>query len=359
MKNVFLNGRFLTRSLTGVQRTAYELVTALDELIDTGEIDLQQYSFFLIYSGEIINPIQLKHIKLLKKGFFTGNLWEQFELPLYTFGSLLLSMGTISTLFKTKQMVIVHDASFNVNPGYFSSGFRLWYNFAIPLLAKISRHMITVSNFSKKELIEHCGFKAENTSVVYNAANHIRRFNEPGSDFIEKIEQLKPYCLAVSSLGANKNFEGLSRALNQIDFRKYQMVIAGGVIGALKQSSRSKAINYLGYVSDAELKYLYGNASLFVFPSFYEGFGIPPLEAMLMGCPVAASHTSSIPEVLEDACAYFNPADDSSIAAAIDELINNEGKLAELKNKGLAQAAKYNWHKSARQVYQLIKQYSD
>ncbi len=358
-KKIFLNGRFLTRPLTGVQRTAYEMIMALDSLIGQGRINTHDYDFILIYSGTITNPIELKHIKLLQKGVFKGNIWEQLELPLLTAGSLLVSMCTISSLFKFKQMVIVHDASFVVNPGYFSFGFRTWYKFAIPYLARISRHMITVSNFSKSELVKYSGFKAEKTSVIYNAADHVLRFEDPDANFVKKIEALKPYCLAVSSLGANKNFQGLSRAVSKIDFSQYHMLIAGGVIGALKQaSSTGSVVTYLGYVSNAELKYLYQNASLFVFPSFYEGFGIPPLEAMIMGCPVAASNTSSIPEVLEDACVYFNPADDDSIAGAIHTLINDDNRLAALKVKGYEQAAKYNWEKSAMQLYNLMVKYS-
>lgn len=358
-KTIFLNGRFLTRPLTGVQRTAYEMVMALDALIDQNQISRDDYNFILIYSGEITNPIELKHIKLLKKGIFKGNLWEQFELPLYTAGKLLISMCSISSLFKFKQLVIVHDASYTVNPEYFSKGFRTWYKFAMPVLSRISRHIITVSEFSKGELIKHSGFKAEKTSVIYNSADHILRFGEPDAAFVQKIEALKPYCLAVSSLGANKNFHGLSRAVSQIDFSEYHMLIAGGALAALKHSSPAEAVTYLGYVSDAELKYLYHHASLFVFPSFYEGFGIPPLEAMILGCPVAASHTSSIPEVLDSACAYFDPADDGSIAATIQKLLRNNDELAVLKAKGYQQAAKYSWKKSALQLFELIKKYSD
>ncbi len=356
---IFLNGRFLTMPLTGVQRTAYELVTALDQLIEENNIDGQYYEFILIYSGAIINPIQLKHITLLQKGILKGNLWEQLELPVYTTGKLLISMCTIAPLLKRKQMVIVHDASFVVNPQYFSKAFRTWYQQAIPLLARRSRHMITVSQFSRHELVKHSGFNSDKTSVIYNAADHILNYEEPDEAFKEKINRLKPYCLAVSSLGANKNFKGLSEAIAKIDFPGYHMLIAGGVIGALKHSaSASDAVTYLGYVSNAELKYLYSNASLFVFPSFYEGFGIPPLEAMMLGCPVAASNTSSLPEVLNDACAYFNPADTGSIAASIRSLISDNAKLAEFRAKGLEQVKKYSWKKSALQLFALIKQYS-
>src|ERR1700761_7749404 len=113
-KHIFLNGRFLTQPITGVQRTAYEMVLAIDKLLNDASILTADFRFTLIYSGQIINPIELRHIKLLNKGFLSGNAWEQVELPFYTAGHLLISMCTISCLFKMKQIVFVHDASFIV-----------------------------------------------------------------------------------------------------------------------------------------------------------------------------------------------------------------------------------------------------
>src|SRR4051812_20778442 len=117
LQQIYINGRFLTQTLTGVQRTAFELVTALDKLIGEQQAGTHEYS--LIYSGVMVNKITLNHIKLAKKGFLKGNLWEQFELPFYTRDGLLVSLCTISTLFKRKQFVMIHDASVFVNPQFF------------------------------------------------------------------------------------------------------------------------------------------------------------------------------------------------------------------------------------------------
>ncbi len=356
-KIIYLNGRFLTQKITGVQRTAFELVKALDVLIDQGKINGNLYKFNLIYSGEIINTIHLKHIQILKKGLLKGNLWEQFELPFYTFNSLLVSMCTVSTLFKRKQIVIIHDASTLVNPTFFPLALKLWYGIALPALGKVARHIVTVSKFSKNELVKHAGIRPEKITVIYNAPEHILNYGEPDETFQNKIKSLKPYCLAVSSLGANKNFNGLSEAISKIDFKQYHMLVAGGNISTLQHAApKNHNITYLGYVSDQQLKYLYSNASLFIFPSFYEGFGIPPLEAMISGCPVLSSNTSSLPEILEDACAYCNPADSDGIASSIEKLIDNTSALEILRSKGIRQAAKYNWLKSATELFTIIIQ---
>ena len=220
---------------------------------------------------------------------------------------------------------------FLVNPSYFSIVFRTWYKIAIPWLGKIAKKIITVSHFSKSELIKYAGFNTDKIAVIYNAADHILKYDHPEKDFQDKIDALKPYCLAVSSLSANKNFSGLSRAIANIDFKSYHMLIAGGISSTLQAATPDPSITYLGYVSNEELKYLYLNASLFIFPSFYEGFGIPPLEAMIAGCPVLSSNTSSLPEVLGNACAFVNPDDDAEIASAIHLLINDPVRLERLK----------------------------
>jgi glycosyltransferase involved in cell wall biosynthesis len=353
-KEIIINGRFLTMPLSGIQRVAYELITALDDLLERGEVDAAKFRFVLLHPGKFINSITLKHIHIKKVGALSGNLWEQLELPFYSRNRLLISLCSISPLVKTRQIVMVHDASFFINKQFFSRAFRLWYCFAIPLIMRRALQILTVSGFSNSELIKYTGVASNKIAVIPNAADHIVRFGKPADAFAEKINSFKPYCLAVSNLGANKNFSGLTKAISLIDFTGYKMLIAGGESSTLQRLAPDDKATYLGYVSDEELKYLYTNASLFVFPSFYEGFGIPPLEAMILGCPVAASNTSAIPEILEEACCYFDPANAGDIAAKISELINDAEKLNELREKGYRQAAKYKWKNSALQLFNLI-----
>jgi glycosyltransferase involved in cell wall biosynthesis len=354
-EKIIINGRFLTGPQTGVQRTAREMVIALDELIDMDIIDRNCLEFTILYTGELRQPIALKHILIKQHGFLKGNLWEQLELPIYSFGHLLINMCSIAPLLKRKQIVFIHDVSFLVNKEFFSKRFRSWYTIAIPLLGRFSKHIVTVSQFSKNELIKHVGIRPEKITVIYNAAEHLLRFEEPDESFIDKISILRPFCLAVSSLGANKNFQGLAKAMKGMAMGKYKLLIAGGGVAALNNILPSEDAIYLGYVSDQELVHLYRNASLFIFPSFYEGFGIPPLEAMLFGCPVIASYTSSLPEVLGDACAYLDPHNPAAMRKSIYQLINEPQRLDRLREKGHRQVANYNWQKSATQLYDLIK----
>ena len=358
-KQVFFNGRFLTQSITGVQRTAHEMVKALDSLIDEDIIDKNEYDFVLIVpKGEIPAP-GLKHFRFIKKGFLTGNLWEQLELPIYTFGHLLISMCSVSAIFKTKQMVFVHDAATLSHPASFKPIFRTWYQTAIRLFSKTILQMITVSNYSKAQLIKYTRIKESRISVIYNAADHICRFGEADAAFKKKIDGLQPFMLGVSSLHPHKNFEVLSKAIVSADLSEYKMLIAGGAHAkSFAKIELDDSIVVLGYVTNEQLKYLYSKASLFIFPSLFEGFGIPPLEAMILGCPVLSSNTTALPEVLGGGCGYFDPHSVNDLVVKLESLVKNKKRLQELQQKGYEQAALYNWKRSAAALFALIKKFA-
>ena len=358
-KKIYFNGRFLTQPITGVQRTAHEMLKALDSLIDEGIIDGNEFEFILVVPRGTTVFLQLKHIRQLQKGFLTGNLWEQVELPLYTFGHLLVSMGSISAILKRKQMVIVHDAATFSNPSFFKLIFRTWYQAPIRILSKTALQIITVSHYSKAQLIKYTGVKENRISVIYNAANHITGFADADENFKKRINELQPFMLGVSSLHHHKNFEILSKAIVLADLAEYKMVIAGGAYPkSFDKIVLDESIIVLGYVSNEQLQYLYSKASLFIFPSLFEGFGIPPLEAMILGCPVLSSNTTAVPEVLGDACEYFDPHNVNDLVYKLEELVNDKSRLQDLQRKGYERAAMYSWKKSAVAMFTLIKKFA-
>jgi len=358
-KRIFFNGRFLTQSITGVQRTAHEMVKALDCLIDEGIIDPNQFEFILIVPKGTIMSLELRHIRQVQKGFLSGNLWEQLELPFYTFGHLLISMGSISSLLKTRQMVVVHDAATFSNPASFKRIFSAWYQAAIRILSKTALQIITVSNYSKAQLIKYTGIKLDRISVIYNGADHIKNFGDADEEFKKKIDMLHPFMLGVSSLHPHKNFEVLSKAIVSADIAEYKMVIAGGAHAkSFDKIVLDKSVIVLGYVTNEQLKYLYSKASLFIFPSLFEGFGIPPLEAMMLGCPVLSSNTTAVPEVLGDACQYFDPHNVNDLVSKLEALVKNKDRLLELKQKGYERAGLYKWKTSATSLFELIKRFA-
>jgi glycosyltransferase involved in cell wall biosynthesis len=160
----------------------------------------------------------------------------------------------------------------------------------------------------------------------------------------------------VGSQTANKNFDGVVKAAALLDDLNIKVVAVGGnnrrvFAGAISSSDR---LIVAGYVTDGELRALYENAKCFVFPSFYEGFGLPPLEAMHCGCPVIASNRAAIPEVCGAAVAYCDPSDPSDIARQLRRVLTSRAYRTELKEAGLERSRAFSWSQSAAQMEQII-----
>ncbi|MGH7158411.1 MAG: glycosyltransferase family 4 protein, partial [Candidatus Saccharimonadales bacterium] len=169
---VVINGRFLTQKLTGVQRFACELVRALDALIGKGIID-PKYSLLLITPSGTEIPFKLSHIRVEQAGLFAGHLWEQLELPLYARRGVLLNLCNSAPLLKTQQLVVIHDAGVYAVPHAYSVVFRAWYKFMLPLLGKMARHLVTVSYFSRSELVRYCGYDEAKITVVWEGTEPV------------------------------------------------------------------------------------------------------------------------------------------------------------------------------------------
>lgn len=356
---IYINARFLTRSVTGVERYATEFIKAIDYLIDCGKIEPSQFSFVMLAPQNIIREFETKHIPLRKVGYFSGHLWEQLELPFYARNGFLISLCTVSTLFKHNQVVTIHDAAYFANPKAFSFALSAWSRILLLVLGRVVKKVITVSFFSKKELQYYCGFPNDKIQVIYEGKEHILHTNS-NIDIIRKHDlKRRPFVLAVSSLSPNKNFTSIVKAIELMGNVDFDVVIAGGSRpNIFRQASfdLSEKVKYVGYVSDEELKALYEHAACFVFPSFYEGFGLPPLEAMACGCPVIASESSALPEVFDDAALYCNPHSPEDIANKIQQLMGDAQLRKKLQEKGIKRAKQFSWNQCAAEVMSVIEE---
>jgi glycosyltransferase involved in cell wall biosynthesis len=355
---IYINARFLTQSLTGVQRYAVELVKAFDSLIDEGKIDSKLYSFSLLAPGDVRYELDLKHIPLRRVGILTGHLWEQIELPFHAYGGLLVSLCNAAPLFKLHQVVTIHDAAVFAIPQSYSAAFRTWYKILLPCIGRIGRKIMTVSEFSRKELVRHLNIDEGKVEVIYLGKEHISSIDSDEDVLKRNGIGDKPFILAVSSMSYNKNFQAVVRAIELLGEVNFDIVIAGGtnpkVFGQSEIPLPSIA-KYLGYVTDAELKTLYTKASCFVYPSFYEGFGLPPIEAMSCGCPVIASNAASLPEVCGDAALYCDPHSPKDIAGKIRQMMNDETLRKSLQQKGLERVRHFSWERCTRETFEVIE----
>jgi glycosyltransferase involved in cell wall biosynthesis len=169
----------------------------------------------------------------------------------------------------------------------------------------------------------------------------------------------RPFVLAVSSTSPNKNFRSVVRALESLEGVDFDVVIAGGtnprVFGS-QAGSLPASVRHVGYVSDGELRALYEHAACFVYPSFYEGFGLPPLEAMACGCPAIVSEAASMPEVCGEAVLYCDPHDPIDIAEKLRRLMDDARLQSRLRQRGLQRAELFSWRRCARETLAVIKE---
>jgi len=222
--------------------------------------------------------------------------------------------------------------------------------------------LITGSYFTKEEIVNYLNFSEEKIAVIYHGIDHnlFKIYQEPKVDF----ELPKKYILSVGSIEPRKNLIGLLKAYALLEDKlkaEYKLVLVGfkgwenrEIMKIIKENEKS--IFYLGFISDEELAKVYNLASLFVFPSFYEGFGLPPLEAMACGTPVISSNSSSLPEVGGDAVVYCDPKDSLDIKEKIAMVLNDKNLQKEMIDKGLKQAKKFSWEKSAKEHTRVFKE---
>ncbi|MBI1823077.1 MAG: glycosyltransferase family 4 protein [Nitrospirae bacterium] len=359
MKECFINGRFLSKPITGVERYAYELVIALDKLLQSEKIDRNEYTLTILTPNVPSSGIKLKYIKIRQVGNFSGNLWEQIELPYYCKGQVLFNLCNAAPLFKKKQVVTIHDASVFANQDTYSLKFRIWYQFLLRSIVKWSAAVITDSLFSKDELMKYCGVPREKVHDISLGVDHILSFKSDHS-ILRKWNLVESrYILAVGSSSPNKNFESLVKAAKLLNLNDIPIVIAGGTNDKIfnnQKTDYAMSCIHVGYVTDGELRSLYEHALCFVFPSLYEGFGLPPLEAMMCGCPVITSNVSSLPEVCQNGVLYCDPNDLKDISEKISSVIKDDELRSNLVELGLIQSKQYTWELCGLKTFEILRE---
>ncbi|ADU96640.1 glycosyl transferase group 1 [Thermovibrio ammonificans HB-1] len=344
---VVINGRFLTQQLTGVQRFAFEL---------SKRLILINRSIKLLTPNVPLNESysELSTDYVVKQGYLNGQFWEQLYLPLASRNKLLLNLANTAPLFKRYQIVTVHDLAFLRYPECFSASFAKWYSFLIPRIVKNSLRVLTVSHFSREEIVNFLGVSPERITVIYNAVSE-KFFYDP---CVEK----ENIVLAVGSLDPRKNLLRLIDAFKKLNLHDYTLFIVGQQSKIFRNSKLEALIRNLsnvkitGYLTDEELVKLYQRAKLFIYPSVYEGFGLPPLEAMACGTPVIVSNVASLPEVCGDAAYYINPFSVDDIANGIRCVLEDDVLQKELISKGLKRVKRFTWENSVKKLVSVIEE---
>ena len=248
--------------------------------------------------------------------------------------------------------MVIHDASVAAAPLAYSPAYRRSYQLLFQLLRRAGVRTITVSEFSRTELSRHFGFAIHESDVVFEGAEHILDIPPDEAALSRWGLRKSGFVLAVGSRHVNKNFATLLRAIEMLPPGQFDVVIAGGdnhkVFGG--DAAIPAWVKQVGFVSDETLRALYEAAGCFVFPSLYEGFGLPVLEAMKCGCPVIASKAASIPEICGTAALYFDALDASDLSVQISRMMLDPALRAELSRRGLRQAERFRWELTARRL---------
>jgi glycosyltransferase involved in cell wall biosynthesis len=352
--DIYVNGRFLSQQVSGVQRFAREIISA------ASETEAWTRKAAVLVPRKPVSPATFANLPVWRRGFSNGHLWEQSALSWIPKDSLLINLCNTAPLARHRQIVVLHDAAVAAQPHNFRPAFRWWYQRLIRSYSRRAIKLGTVSRFSASEIAKHFGIAVENLEIVGESGEHILRKMPDYSLHTKYGLDEDGYFLAASSWAPSKNFEGVLRAVARLPGLLHKFVIVGS-----RNSRIFSSLNFgigsaveVGYASDAQLRALYERASCFVYPSIYEGFGLPPLEAMCCGCPVLVSNVAAMPEVCASAAAYCDPNDAHDIARQLVRLLNSRNARLELRSAGLARAKEWTWNKAARDLTELIKKAS-
>jgi glycosyltransferase involved in cell wall biosynthesis len=341
---IIINARFLTQPISGVQRFAIEI---------SKELKKSGCPIVFLTPKNIIQHELAKELDAKVLGILSGHLWEQIELQTYVLykRAFLLSFCNTAPLFVKNQIITVHDLSFKIHPEWFSKQFSTFYNFMIPAICANAKAIITVSNSSKKELHDILGISNDKISVVYNAVASIFEDKQDEKDINSPIDG--DYVLTVSSHHPRKNYKRLIEAFKLINNKNLKLCIVGNVNKHFSDVDIEVDENviFVQNLDDLELKNYYRHASLFVFPSVYEGFGIPIIEAMQFNVPVCVSDIPVFHEICGDNAAYFDPFSVNDIK---NKIIDSLKVPVKTKDTNLES---YSWQKGASIISELIKIY--
>ncbi|MCC7356506.1 MAG: glycosyltransferase family 4 protein [Candidatus Doudnabacteria bacterium] len=285
-----------------------------------------------------------------------------FEQLIGDFDILFLPNANRFGISSGKKLVItVHDLSPIITPQYYSMKGRLWHKFLnVKKIYERADQLIAVSEHTKHDLIKLTGIEESKISVINPGIDRSTFDSHIPADRLRDARNVYglpgKYLLFVSTLEPRKNLIGLIKAFEATDSDAHLVIVGklgwkyGEILEALGKSKKKRSIKYLGYVDETDKPAIMKLARAVVYPSFYEGFGFVPLEAMSLGVPVVTSQVSAIPEIVGDAALLVNPYNIDDLAFALSEVLTNESVRSQLIAKGSARAERFSWERTAEQT---------
>lgn len=352
MPKIVINGRFLTAKPTGVQRMARELVLAIDDVLS----QTSAHEEWALYTPEGAADLPLNVIRQHVVGPLTGNLWEQFSLPKAARKACLLNLCNMGPVFHGRSVVTIHDAQVYLSPESYSLFFRSWYRTIQPILASKARRLASVSEFSKRQMLFAGLGSEEKINVIHNGVDHILKVT-PDLSVLDTY-QLTPkrYFLAFSSPQRHKNTSMLLDAYGALPQKTFPLLLVGGALP--EETVLDKGVIHVPGISDEALLALYQEAGLFLFPSMTEGFGLPPGEAWMAGCPVAMAKAGAMPEVYPQAPLMLDPENAQAWTDVMHHMQEDSSYRESLLTHRDATIAGLRWNDAAQSYINMMTELS-
>lgn len=376
-----IDARFYGADSKGLGRYTQKLIENLEKIYlqkDAVDDDLENDQYFVFLRKENFAEYQPKNKNFHKveADYKWYSFSEQIDMPrlLYKYKLDLVHFPhfNVPIFYRKKFIVTIHDLILlhfptirgtTLNPVFYWLKF-LAYKITIGNAVKKAKKIIAVSNFTRSDILTNYSVSADKVAVTYEAGSETENYSQENVGKIDKYGIMKPYLLYVGNAYPHKNLEKLVKSWQIFDEKqkgKIKLVLVGkkdyfyNRLREIVEENKIRNIIFAGFVLDDDLDAVYKNAIAYIFPSLYEGFGLPPLEAMKNGLPVISSNHKCLREIMGDSAYYFDAQKKEDIVRAIEKIISDENLRQKLTKKGFSQIAKYSWKKMAKETLKIYK----
>lgn len=355
-RRLVINGKFLGAKPTGVHRVAEQLIHQLG-------VRRHELAGLFPDAPGIIAPTNVQDhpdvsFAIARGGLLRGQLWEQLDLPRLARGDLLLNLCNLGPMASSGAITLIHDAQVFITPESYSRGFATWYRTVLPVIGHRHARILAVSEFSASQLARFGVARPEQISVIPNGADHVLAY-EARPEIIDRLQLgARGFVVALANVQVHKNVGLLLKAFTDPALAAIRLVLVGAAtpqqFEALGHSVPPNVV-FAGRIDDGEFRALLEQALCVAFPSTTEGFGLPPLEGMTVGCPAVLAPCGALPEVGGEAAIFAAPDEPGQWVSAIRKLASDPDYWQRYSRAGHKRSELFTWKRAGDTLVEVIR----